>query len=42
MGLDYEKSGKFPIRLNIRMRSIAKKYIDGKMKRIVKSEVKST
>jgi len=32
--------GKLPIRLNIRERPIAKKYIDGKMKRTVKSGVK--
>ena len=35
-------SGKFPIKLNIDMTPIANKYREGKMKRTLKRELKST
>ena len=41
LGLERKKGGKLLLRLNIDQRPIAKKYIDGKVKRTPKKGVKS-
>ena len=42
MGLQLKLCGKFHIKLNIGGRPIAHKYREGKMKRTLKRELKST
>ena len=42
MGLQLKVYGRFHIKLNIGRRPIANKYCEGKMKRTLKRELKST
>ena len=42
LGLQLKAGGKFHLKLNIGGRPIANKYLEGKMKRTLKRELKST
>ena len=42
LGLELKMGGKFHLKLNIDERPIANKYREGKMKRTLKRELKST